>query len=171
MADLPAYIGILTGLMGTSIAIAAYVRSNQIKKLDLRLELRKGLGDAHEALSTLRALIEVAANSRPRVLAMRGLGRSGNMVAWEQSIAADLARLEEIAAALQSESSDFITRSPKQLESEIVAAHKIKASLFTLIEKYREELAADDEARRQRHQEVVAMTSAQMRPASGPNPA
>jgi hypothetical protein len=169
MADLPGYIGILTGLVGTFIGIAAYVRSNQIKKLDLRLELRKGLGDAHEALSTLRAVMEAAANSRPRVLAMRGLGRSGNMAAWEQSIAADRVRLEEIAVTLRSEGGDFTSLSPEQLESEIVSAHRIKASLSTLVDKYRGELAADDEARRQRHHEVVAMTAAQMAPGNRPD--
>ncbi|CAN7268615.1 hypothetical protein [Caballeronia sp. LjRoot31] len=164
MAELAGYIGILTGLIGTFVGIAAYVRSDQIKKLDLRLEVKKGLGDAHEALSTLRAVMEAAANSRPCVLAMRGLGRSGNMVAWEQSIAADRVRLEAIAATLRSEGGDFTALSAEQLESEIVAAHKIKASLLTLIEKYRGELLADDEARRQRHQEVVVLTAAQMRP-------
>ena len=169
MADLPSYIGILTGLIGTFIGIAAYVRSNQIKKLDLRLELRKGLGDAHEALSTLRAVMEAAANSRPRVLAMRGLGKSGNMVAWEQSIAADRVRMEEIAVTLRSEGGDFTTLSPEQLESEIVSSHRIKASLSTLVDKYRGELAADDEARRQRHHEVVTMTAAQVTPANRPD--
>ena len=169
MADLPGYIGILTGLIGTFVGIAAYVRSNQIKRLDLRLEVRKGLGDAHEALSTVRAVMEAAANSRPRVLAMRGLGKSGNMVAWEQSIAADRVRMEEIAVTLRSEGGDFTTLSPEQLESEIVSSHRIKASLSTLVDKYRGELAADDEARRQRHHEVVTMTAAQVTPANRPD--
>jgi hypothetical protein len=169
MADLPGYIGILTGLIGTFIGIAAYVRSNQVKKLDLRLELRKGLGDAHEALSTLQAVMEAAANSRPRVLAMRGLGGSGNMIAWEQSLATDRAEVDRLAPLLRDEAADFTALSTEQLESEIVSAHKLKASLATLVDKYRGELAADDEARRQRHHEVVTMTAAQMAPANRPD--
>jgi ribosomal protein L21E len=39
------YVGMVTGIVGAVIGIAAYLRSNKIKKLDLRLELRKGLFD------------------------------------------------------------------------------------------------------------------------------
>lgn len=164
MTDLASYVGMVTGIIGAVMGVIAYLRSNQIKKLDLRLELRKGLGDAHEALRILRAVIESAANSRPRVLAMRGLGRSGNAVAWDRAIEVDRAEVERLAALLRSESADFTALSGEQLESEIVAAHKLKASMYTLIEQYRGELAADDEARRQRHQEVVTMTATQMHP-------
>jgi hypothetical protein len=164
MADLASYVGMVTGTIGTVMGVIAYVRSNQIKKLDLRLELRKALGDAHEALSTLRAVIDSAANSRPRVLAMRGLGRSGNAVTWDRDVEVDHAEVERLAALLRSENAGFTALSAEQLESEIVAAHKLKASMDTLIKKYRGELSADDEARRQRHQEIVTMTAAQMRP-------
>lgn len=164
MSDLASYIGIVTGIVGAVMGIIAYVRSNQIKKLDLRLELRKELGDTHETLSTLRAVIESAANSRPRVLAMSGLSRSGNAVAWDRALQVDRAEVERLAALLRGESADFTSLSGEELESEIVAAHKLKASMRTLVEKYRGELAADDEARRQRHQEIVWMTAAQARP-------
>jgi hypothetical protein len=162
--DWTGYVGMVTGIIGAVMGIAAYLRSNQIKKLDLRLELRKGLGDAHQALSTLRAVIESAANSRPRVQAMRGLSRSGNAAAWDQAVEADRADVDGLATLLRGENADFSVLSADQLESEIVAANRIKASLSTLIEKYRGALAADDEARRQRHQEVTAVTAAQMRP-------
>ncbi|MBM5656580.1 hypothetical protein GSH05_34890, partial [Burkholderia pseudomallei] len=51
--------------------------------------------------------------------------------------------------SIVSEGTDFAALSVEQLESEILAAHKIKTNLFTLIEKYRGELAVDDDARRQ----------------------
>jgi len=124
MADLASYVGIVTGIIGAVMGVIAYVRSNQIKKLDLRLELQKGLGEAHEALATLRAVIESAANSRPAVLAMRGLGRSGNAVAWDRAVEIDRAEVEWLAASLQTEGADFTALSGEQLESEIVAAHK-----------------------------------------------
>lgn len=167
--DWPGYAGMATGIFGAVMGFLGYRQSSRNRAQDLRLELRKALGEAHEALSTLRAVIEAAANSRPRVLAMRGLGRSGNMIAWEQSVATDRAEVDRLAALLRDEAADFTALSAEQLEPEIVSTHKLKASLFTLIEKYRGELAADDEARRQRHQEVVTITAAQMAPGNRPD--
>jgi hypothetical protein len=166
--DWPGYVGMATGIFGALMGFLGYRRSNHIKTLELRLELRKDLGEAHESLSTLRTVIESAASSRPRVLAMKGLGRSGNMVAWSQTVETDRAEVERLAALLRDDAADFTTLSSEQLASEIVSAHKLKASLSTLVDKYRGELAADDEARRQRHHEVITMTAAQMHPSNRP---
>ncbi|EAX78822.1 hypothetical protein TVAG_017090 [Trichomonas vaginalis G3] len=110
---------------------------------------RKDLGDARESITTLRELMASAAGSRRATLAARGLGGPGAMVVWEQQLESDRATVEQIAASIVSEGTDFAALSVEQLESEILAAHKIKTNLFTLIEKYRGELAVDDDARRQ----------------------
>ncbi|WP_214291866.1 hypothetical protein, partial [Escherichia coli] len=52
--------------------------------------------------------------------------------------------------------------SEKQLESEIIAAHKIKTGLSTLVEKYRGELATDADSRQQIGQQATAMAAARM---------
>lgn len=137
--DWPGYVGMasgifgaVTGIFGAVMGFLGYRQSNRNKMQDLRLELRKGLGEAHEALSTLRALIEAAANSRPRVLAMRGPGGSGNMIAWEQSVGTDRAEVDRLAALLRDEAADFTTLSAEQLEPEIVSTDKLKAGLSTL---------------------------------------
>ncbi|WP_334070665.1 hypothetical protein [Burkholderia ambifaria] len=153
-----------TGLFGAVMGYVGYRRSNQIKALDLRLELRKGLASAHESLSTLRELLDAAAPSRMATLAARGLGRSGASVAWEQALNADRAEVDRLAASLRDEATDFRDYSAEKLESEIVSVHKSAAGLASLITKYRNELAADDDARRMIAQNMTAINAARTRP-------
>lgn len=152
----------VTGISGAVMGYIGYRRSNQIKALDMRLDLRKALSDSHESLTTLRALMESAVGSRRAVLAAKGLYRSGNMVAWEQALETDRAEVEKIAASIRNEDANFAALSVEQLESETVAAHRVKASLSALVEKYRGEIAADDDARRQIGQQQTAMAAARM---------
>ncbi|TAM38245.1 MAG: hypothetical protein EPN61_14015 [Burkholderiaceae bacterium] len=155
-------VGMVTGISGAVMGYLGYRRSNQIKALDLRLSLRKDLGEARESITTLRQLMADAEGSRKETLAARGISRSSAMVFWEQSLATDLAEVTRIAAVIPREGIDFAAMSEKQLESEIIAAHKIKTSLSTLIEKYRGELAVDADLRRQIGQQATAMAAARM---------
>lgn len=155
-------VGMVTGISGAIMGYVAYRRSNQIKALDLRLALRKDLGEARESITTVRDLMVSAAGSRRATLAARQLGRSGAMDAWEQALEADRAEVTKIAAAIPHEGTDFSAMSEKQLESEIIAAHKLKTSLSTLVEKYRSEVAADDDARRQIGQQATAIAAARI---------
>ena len=163
-SDWAGYVGMATGLFGAVMGYVGYRRSNQIKALDLRLELRKGLASAHESLSTLRELIDAAAGSRTNVLAARGLGRSGASVAWEQTLTADRAEVDRLAASLRDEAANFTAFTPEQLESELVSVHKVAAGISGLVTKYRDELAADDDARRQLAQNLATINAARMRP-------
>ncbi|WP_155774370.1 hypothetical protein [Burkholderia pseudomultivorans] len=63
-----------TGLFGAVMGYVGYRRSNQIKALDMRLALRKDLGEARESVTMLRELMASAAGSRRATLAARGLG-------------------------------------------------------------------------------------------------
>lgn len=161
-ADWPGYVGMATGIFGAGMGFLAYRRTNQIKALDLRLELRKGLGEARESITTIRELMASAAGSRRANLAARGLSKSGNMVALEQSLEADRAAVEQIAASILSEGTDFAALSEAQLETELINAHKIKTSLAKFVEKYRSELAADADARTQMAHQATAMAAARM---------
>ncbi|TDN69097.1 hypothetical protein B0G77_2466 [Paraburkholderia sp. BL10I2N1] len=155
-------IGALTGITGMIMGFIGYRRSNQIKSLDLRLELRKSLGEAHGSLATLRTLMGNATGSRRAVMAARGIAQSGAMVAWEQVIAADRQEANRLMASIRDENADFAALSSEQLESEIVAAHKINSSLSALVGKYRDELATDEANRRQIADQATAMAAARM---------
>jgi hypothetical protein len=152
----------VTGIFGAVMGFVGYRRSNQIKALDLRLELRKALGDTHESLSTLRPLMDNATGSRRGILAAKSSARSGAMVAFERMVEVDRAALDNIAPTIRSEDADFAAMSAEQLESEIVAIHKIKTSLSALFEKYRGEMAKDDEDRRQLVQQHTTIAAARM---------
>ncbi|MBX3905260.1 hypothetical protein QZM25_32185 [Burkholderia contaminans] len=155
-------VGMMTGISGAVMGYLGYRRSNQIKALDLRLALRKDLGEARESITTLRQLMADAEASRKATLAARGLGRSGAMVVWEQTLETDRAEVTKISAAILLEGTNFAAMSEKQLESEIIAAHKIKTGLSTLVEKYRGELATDADSRQQIGQQATAMAAARM---------
>lgn len=155
-------VGMVTGISGAIMGYVGYRRSNQIKALDMRLALRKDLGEARELVTILRELMTSAAGSRRATLAARGLYRSGNMVVWEQMLEADRAEVEKIVASIRSEGADFAALPEAQLETELVTAHKIKTSLSTLVEKYRGELAIDSDARGQIMQQHTAMAAARM---------
>lgn len=155
-------VGMLTGISGAVMGYIAYRRSNQIKALDMRLALRKDLEEVREAVTTLRELMSSAEGSRRATLAARGLYKSGNMVVWERTLEADRAEVAKITAAILSEGTDFAALSEAQLETELVAVHKIKTGLSKLVEKYRGELAADDDIRRQIGQQQTAIAAARM---------
>ncbi|MFX1674387.1 hypothetical protein PWR63_19320 [Paraburkholderia sp. A2WS-5] len=163
--------GAATGIFGAVTGLLGYRRANQIKSLDLRLELRKALSDAHELLSSLPTLIELADGTHKGLLALKGLGRSGNHVAWDQGVAEDRMEIDQIAPKLRSESADFSSLSAEQLEAEIIATHKIKTRLSDFVAKYSASLAADGEERKQISHQTTTIAAARMAQAQPANPA
>jgi hypothetical protein len=171
------YVGVVTGIVGTVTGVAGsimgflgYRRSNQIKSFDLRVALQKDLTEARESVNVLQKLIGSAEGSRRSTLAARGLGRSGAMDVWVKAIASDREEAERIAASIPSASADYSSMPESQLEDAIISAHRAKIALSVLIEKYRGELAADDDARRQIGQQATTMAAARLNqaPQRGP---
>ncbi|MCO2636803.1 hypothetical protein FA314_32500 [Pseudomonas aeruginosa] len=154
MSNVTDYIGAATGVVGMVAGIYSLIRTHKIKSLDLRLELRTIVADVHVALATARGLLTLGDRSRQRVLAARGLGGSGAMVAWRQAVEGDQAELDRLAAAARSEDANFTALSHERLEAEVVAARKARARLAELIEKYRAAYAEDDEMRREIRQDA-----------------
>lgn len=162
MTTLTDYISIGTGFIGMVTGCLGYLKSSQMKSLDLRLELRKSLASAHHELSLARGCIELAAESRRRVMAATGHGRSGNMIAWNRSVETDTATLNGIAPTIRSEEAEFSELNDKQLESEIVATHSAIEALSTLRMKYQETYKEDEERRREIRQEMAKRTNQMM---------
>ncbi|KVR68554.1 hypothetical protein WK24_12975 [Burkholderia vietnamiensis] len=162
MPSVTDYIGAVTGVVGMVAGIYSLVRTHKIKSLDLRLELRTTVADAHLALAIARGLLTLGDRSRQRVLAARGLRDSGAMVAWRQSVEGDKVELDRLAAAARSEDADFTALPQEQLESEVVAARKARARLAELIEKYRAAYAEDDEMRREIRQDARDQVNRQL---------
>ena len=161
VADWTGIVGIVFGAYGAWTGHRGYKRANEIKALDVRLELRKALSDAHGSLSELRDLIAKSERERPGINAM--IGRNGGAVtAWERAIQTDKDQIDVIAQPLRSLEADFAILTPEQMERDIIATHSAKRSLGVLIEKYKSELAWDAEQRRIKTESVNAHTTAML---------
>jgi len=143
------YVAIGTGIFGAIMGYIAYRKSNRLKALDLRLELRKAVSDVHTDLSQLRGLIEKANNSRKSVLAARGMSQSSIMEKWDNEIKADRAKIVEISNRAPNPDSNYHIMSEKGLESELIIVHQIQGQIRTIQDKYREAIRSDEEENKQ----------------------
>jgi hypothetical protein len=155
-------VGMATGISGAVMGFVAYRRTNRNKAIDMRIALQKDLVEVRGSIGVVRESMASAAGSRRNVLAARGLAKSGAMAVWEQTVEADRVQIEKIAASIPSEGANFASLSLEQLESETVATHKIKTGLTALAEKYRGEIAADHDSRREIGQQHTAIAAARI---------
>ncbi|WP_186204782.1 hypothetical protein [Burkholderia gladioli] len=139
-------IGAATGIIGAITGSFALWKSCRVKSLDLRLELRKALGEAHHTLRSLPELLDYADRSRRAIYAQGG--QAGATLAWEQALAADRTTIGIVTAEVRDEDADFEALSDKQLEAAIAATHNQVLRLRAFVTKYRDEVAADDDRRR-----------------------
>lgn len=150
------YIGIITGVIGAITGIAGaimgyigYRRSNKLKSLDLRLELRKSISDAHTDLTQLNNLIDEANKSREATMAARGMFRSGAMERWKGEVKIDRGKIGELFKKAPKTETTYDTLSAEELESELVAIHSLRGEINCLLEKYSNAISSDNEQRRQ----------------------
>lgn len=160
-----AYVGMATGILGAVTGISgaimgyiSYRRSNSIKALDLRLELRKAVNGIDADLSGLGKLMDYANKSRQRVAAATGKAQSGAMVLWDKEFGEDKAKLESLLGKAPSSSESYDCLSPTELESKLVAAHKLQGEISQLKGKYQASLAADDEERKEIREDMRTWT-------------
>jgi hypothetical protein len=142
-------IGAITGIAGAIMGYIGYRRSNRIKSLDLRLELRKAVTDVQTDMDRLRTLIDKANKSRQAVFVARGLSRSGPMERWKGEVADDKAKTGELFKRAPKAENPYGKLQMKELESELVAVHKLKGEVKRLLDKYSDVIRSDDEERKQ----------------------
>ncbi len=142
-------IGAITGIAGAIMGYIGYRRSNKLKSLDLRLELRKAISDAHADLTKLRKLIEDANISRKAVMAARGMFRSGAMAKWENEVELDRAKIGELTRNAPKIEATYDTLQAEELESELVSIHSLRGEINSFLAKYSNAISSDDEQRRQ----------------------
>ena len=139
-------IGAFAGIFGAILGFISYRKSNAIKSLDLRLELRKSINHFNSTLTETKKLLPEANKSRCHVMAADGMFRSGVMVRWEQQFKNDLSILEELTNNAPT-SSNYGNLSSAELESKLVYLHKLQLRLTELRNKYTENLKHDDKDR------------------------
>jgi len=159
-----AYAGVVSGLVGAATGIGgavmgwiAYRRSNQIKALDMRLEMRKAVNGVEQIVGELNELLPFANESRKRVMAARGLHGSGAMKVWEEQFRKDHASFRELAARKPSAEA-LGDLKPEGLETQLAEAHKLLLALTTLVNKYSASVAEDDQHRAELRQAMNDLT-------------
>lgn len=149
-------IGAITGISGAIMGYVSYRRSNSLKSLDLRLELKKAVNNVQSNFSQLEKLIERANKSREAVASAMGRLRSGIMEKWKQEVEADKSTVKLLHqnAPVVDKSYDDLT--PKELESALVEAHQLQVQVDELRKKYDAAIQADDEDRKHIRESVRA---------------
>lgn len=147
------YVGVITGVLGTATGIAgtvmgwiAYRRSNQMKSLDLRLEVRKALNEVDQLAKTVNELLPTVKRSKAAIMNARGLFHSGAMKAWDEQFSKDAAVASQLTAAMPS-AADLEKLNPEQLEAKAASVHKLSTELSALLTKLEASMAEDDRQR------------------------
>jgi len=147
VAAVTGIIGAITGPVGCLIGLVSYRRSQQIKALDLRLELRKHVSDIRADIEALPALMEGAQASRTAVLAAMGVLQSGASEIWKAALETDLKTVHALARELPDADETYQRSKPKKLENKLVEVHTLAVKVARLRDKYETALASDDKER------------------------
>jgi len=149
-------IGTLTGIAGLIMGYVSYKKSNQIKKLDLRIELKRSIEDTTLDSKKLLEQMEKAFNSRIHVASATGRSDSGWKKKWKEEFEANQTKAYELANKLTEENTNYDQLDPKGLENKLIELHKIKINIHRLFEKYSETLAEDNEDRKHIREAMLA---------------
>jgi hypothetical protein len=153
-------IGAITGIAGAVMGFVSYRRSGQMKALDLRIELRKAVGDLHDSVQSLPSLLERAKASRTAVAA--ATGQAGALQHWQGEFEKDLSTVQRLATEIPDSSATYELLSHSELESRLVSVHQIQSQANRLYEKYRASLASDDKEREQIRADVRSVTQVRL---------
>lgn len=140
-------VGAITGISGAVMGYIGYRKSNEIKSLDLRLELRKAINNFESSLSQIEKLLPSANKSRERVASALGNYHSGAMITWKEAYKKDQSELKQISDEAQKFNNDLEGLSQTELEAKLVKIHKLQNQLNVLEAKYNKAVESDDRER------------------------
>jgi hypothetical protein len=140
-------VGAISGVVGLVLGWTNYRRLQQIKALDLRLELRKQVSDVHAIVEALPSLLEQSRASRRAVLAAKGASHSSAFEFWRSELESDLKTAHALEAELPDAAQTSRLSKPENLESKLVEIHALAGKAAGLRDKYRMALASDDKER------------------------
>jgi hypothetical protein len=142
-------VGAVTGVAGAIMGYVAYRRSEELKALDLRLELRKSESELRSVVEDLQPYLEHAKKSHTAVAAAAGMSGSGALTRWVADWEADVAAVRSLATELPRAGPDYSSATHSVLETKLVEVYAMRRRADRLREKYEVELAADDRTRDQ----------------------
>jgi hypothetical protein len=155
------YAGVISGLVGAATGIAgavmgwiAYRRSNQIKVLDMRLELRKAINEAERSIGEANELLPFANKSRERVSAAQGMLNSGAIKVWQQRFQEDQAAVQVLTERTP-KATALEDMNPQTLELKLAEVHKFQIELGAIVNRYKASVAEDDQHRAELRQAML----------------
>ena len=128
-------IGAVTGIAGAIMGYVAYRRSEALKALDLRLELRKAENDLRSTVEEIIPLLEHAKQSRTAVASATGQLGSGALKKWFNEWEADLVTVRSLEAELPHANPDYASLNHSVLEEKLVVVHAIRTKAARFREK------------------------------------
>jgi hypothetical protein len=149
------YVGMGTGILGAATGIAgaimgwvSYRKSNKIKKLDLRIELKRASTDVNYEYKELLRKMKDGNKSRRAVTNALGISCAG----WNLEFSEDEKTSNQIAEELPAEHHDYKDLDDNELENKLIEIHKIGKKVEKLTSKYNEAWAWDEKKRREIHE-------------------
>ena len=142
-------IGAITGIAGSVFGYIAYRRSDQLKALDLRLELRKNSSSIFAEANELLTLLDYAKGSKSAVAAGTGMYKSGATEKWIGDCDEDIAKIKVLMEVLPNPDDQHLDLSPTDLETKLVEVHSLQDSVSRFRKKYDDSIAIDDKVRAQ----------------------
>ena len=149
-------IGAVTGIAGAVMGYASYRKTDEIKALELRLELMKTGVEVFQKADELGGLLSRAARSRDAVAAAKGEFKSGAHAKWKSQLEADHESLANITEAVDRLNVDYSKTPLKELERVIVEVHALRGIVIGVTEKYLAAIADDDRNREHLRQQSQA---------------
>tara|TARA_R110001599_G_scaffold64023_4_gene179388 strand:+ start:64708 stop:65217 length:510 start_codon:yes stop_codon:yes gene_type:complete len=161
--DLLSYIGAITGLIGTITGIAgavmgylSYRKTNEIKALELRLEIMKTGVDAFQKAEDLVDLLARAKRSRNAVAAAMGMRQSGAYERWVRQHTVDEESLSAINESVDQLNVDYSKAPLRELEQAIGEIQSLKTIVNCIMERYLGSIVEDDRNRESIRQQAHA---------------
>jgi hypothetical protein len=140
-------IGAVTGLGGAVVAYFGYRKTEGLKSLDLRLELRKALAVLQTEIDEVPTLIDQGEKSRKAIASATGMFQSGAMKKWSTQWEADRNSVVAFHGRFEKLNINYANAPTVELETNLVEAHCIQTWVSKLKNSYASSLAEDDRKR------------------------
>ncbi len=150
------YVGMISGIAGAILSVISYRKSNSIKTLDLRLELRKEISNTQTNLSQLTDSLPYANKSRSAVASATGMFNSGVMKKWNEEFEQDNSELVSITERALSTEDSYDHLNTNELESKLIEVHSLQGEINTLLNKYQAAVESDDNERNHLREDIRA---------------
>ena len=147
VAIMTGMIGACTGIAGSIMGYIAYRRSNEIKKSDRLLNLKKLRNGVHFAAKGLFERLPKALLSHKAALTARGLLLSRGMEVYEAEHTKDLNHAKELSNQIPPDDTNYVSMNQQQLEQELVRLDRIEIEINELLAKYQDSIQQDRRVR------------------------